>query len=505
MNTLQIDDPALSSRFENEENPERLREYCRGVAPLPARLETWMQSLCSGPVLAEMVQEYGSPLNLLCTEPFQRNINLLRETAGAFQLDFEVYFARKANKCLAFVEAANQLGCGIDTASTNEVRQSLALGVPAEKIICTAAVKSEELLRLCIKTGITISIDNVDELLLTQRLAREAKRQTKIALRISGFTFEDRKLNSRFGFDIMEIPSLVQRFWSQGLAEAGTLCISGLHFHLDGYSRQQRIAAIRQLLPCIDILRSKQHPVTFLDMGGGIPMNYLESKSDWELFWREHRLALLGNRPPLTWENHGLGLIADEGRLLGKPKCYPYYQSPVQQEWLKQLLQAESEETTIAESLCRRKLQLRCEPGRSVLDGCGMTVARVEFRKQHSNGHWFIGLSMNRTQCRTSSDDFLVDPLLIPAGKADLAQEPTVAIEGYLVGAYCTESEFLSLRRLQFPQGVSLGDLIVFPNTAGYFMHFLESRSHQFPLAQNVFFDPTEEQFNLDLIDKENL
>jgi len=34
---------------------------------------------------------------------------------------------------------------------------------------------------------------------------------------------------------------------------------------------------------------------------------------------------------------------------------------------------------------------------------------------------------------------------------------------------------------------VKAGDLMVFPNTAGYLMHFLESRSHQFPLARNVF------------------
>ncbi|HBL42986.1 MAG TPA: diaminopimelate decarboxylase, partial [Planctomycetaceae bacterium] len=188
---------------------------------------------------------------------------------------------------------------------------------------------------------------------------------------------------------------------------------------------------------------------------------------------------------------------------LGKPKCYPYYQSPVQQDWLQDLLQADCEDTTIAKALCRRKLQLRCEPGRSVLDGCGLTAARVEFRKQRSDGSWFIGLSMNRTQCRTNSDDFLVDPLLIPVDKEKTVSETAPAMEGYLVGAYCNESEFLSLRRLQFPQGVSIGDLVVFPNTAGYFMHFLESRSHQFPLARNVFFDPETEQVDLDPIDQE--
>lgn len=503
MESVRTDQSSKRSSLKLEDPHATLREYCQGLVPLPARLETWMLSLCRNPVLPDMVHEYGSPLNVLCIQPFQRNIDLLRETARAFDLDFEVYFARKANKCLTFVEAARQQGCGIDTASTNEIRQSFDLGVPAEKIICTAAVKSEELLSLCINAGITIAIDNTDELLLTERLAREAKRTTKIALRISGFAYEDKKLNSRFGFDIAEVPSLVQRFWSQETETLSALSITGLHFHLDGYSRHQRMAAIRQLLPYVDDLRSQQHPVVFLDMGGGFPMSYLDSKAAWERFWREHRQALLGNRNPLTWENHGLGLIADEGRLLGKPKCYPYYQSPVQQDWLQDLLQADCEETSIAKALRRRKLQLRCEPGRSVLDGCGLTAARVEFRKQRSDGSWFIGLSMNRTQCRTNSDDFLVDPLLIPVGKENSMPQTAAAMEGYLVGAYCNESEFLSLRRLRFPQGVSIGDLIVFPNTAGYFMHFLESRSHQFPLARNVFFDPETEQVDLDPIDQE--
>ena len=44
-----------------------------------------------------------------------------------------------------------------------------------------------------------------------------------------------------------------------------------------------------------------------------------------------------------------------------------------------------------------------------------------------------------------------------------------------------------------FPQGIRAGDLLAFPNTAGYLMHFLESRSHQFPLAKNVFIQPDSE------------
>ena len=94
---------------------------------------------------------------------------------------------------------------------------------------------------------------------------------------------------------------------------------------------------------------------------------------------------------------------------------------------------------------------------------------------------------MNRTQCRSTSDDFLVDPLLLrPAARRRIGADATGAIEGYLVGAYCIERELLTWRRLRFPRGVAVGDIVVFPNTAGYLMHILESASHQIPLARNL-------------------
>lgn len=63
-------------------------------------------------------------------------------------------------------------------------------------------------------------------------------------------------------------------------------------------------------------------------------------------------------------------------------------------------------------------------------------------------------------------------------------------MEGFLTGTYCTESDLITWRRLRFPLGVARGDLLVFPNTAGYLMHFVESRAHQFPLAANLVVSP---------------
>jgi diaminopimelate decarboxylase len=175
--------------------------------------------------------------------------------------------------------------------------------------------------------------------------------------------------------------------------------------------------------------------------------------------------------------------------------------------WLEEVLRSELEtpagRQTVAAAVRTRGLQLRLEPGRALVDGCGLTAARVEFRKQRRDGTWLIGLAMNRTQCRTSADDFLVDPLLLrpPAGAGvDAGVHAPGPIQGYLVGAYCSERELLTWRRLRFPHGVEVGDIVVFPNTAGYFMHALESSSHQMPLARNLVIGATPEPF-LDPVD----
>jgi len=79
-------------------------------------------------------------------------------------------------------------------------------------------------------------------------------------------------------------------------------------------------------------------------------------------------------------------------------------------------------------------------------------------------------------------EDYLVDPLHVtdaPDGEE---------VEAYLVGAYCIEDELILRRRIRFPYGVEPGDVIAIPNAAGYFMHILESASHQIPLAKNVVY-----------------
>ena len=433
-----------------------------------------------------IVQEHGSPVNVLNRTAMRRNVAELEAVASASKVDFEVYFARKANKCLTLIDEAIQLGIGVDVASENELNQSLERGVSCEKLVCTAAVKSSSLIDQCLQAGdakgVVVVLDNRDELELVSSRASHFGTRAKVAIRLGGFMHEGKKLRTRFGFDAVEDFDLI--------AEAGhaSVDVVGIHFHLDGYDPEQRVSAIDCSIQWWDRFGMAGQPMQFIDMGGGFPMSYLDDPGQWEAFWQQLRLALLDKRTPITYDNHGIGLIANAEEVVGKRDTYPSFQTPVRGVWLADVLNTSHVEGKVADAISSRGIQLRCEPGRSLLDGCGITVARVEFRKKSSAGDWLIGLSMNGTQCRTSTADFLVDPLLVPLNDEKTGQP----MSGYLVGAYCMEEELLSLRRLEFPNGVQRGDLIVFPNTAGYQMHFMESRSHQFPLARNVFFDESD-------------
>ena len=481
----------MSTVIDRTSRTEALRGGCQGTMPLSARLEPWQLELCENPdTVAEWIERHGSPLNILDPASMARNAQELEEAADRFRVALKIFFARKANKALAFVDAARERGLGVDLASERELSQVLARGVAGEDLIMTAAVKPLSLLEMCLGSGVTVAIDNEDELECLGGLAERSGRRASIAVRLAPSPGPGHS-PTRFGLAAGEALAMVDRHMPE--AAAARLRIDGLHFHLDGYDAGERVAALSEALALVDALRARGHEPRFIDMGGGIPMSYLDSAEQWEGFWHEHRRGLLGERPPLTFDGHGLGLLAHEGQVLGRANVYPHHQTPTRGRWLEEVLGAAielpQEKGTVADALRSRGLQLRCEPGRSLLDGCGVTAARVEFRKRRTDGNWLIGLAMNRTQCRSTSDDFLLDPLLIKPQGQDLPR-PTGPIDGYLVGAYCIERELLTWRGLRFPRGVQVGDIVIFPNTAGYLMHILESSSHQIPLANNIVLEP---------------
>lgn len=455
---------------------DELRGGVRGEPPLTARLEPWMTTLLADPeACAGLVAEHGSPVNVLDPRPLLRNASELVDAAEPLGVDVRIYLARKANKALELVEVALAAGHGVDVASLAELRQVLELGALPERVLLTAAVKPDALVAEAVSSGVIVSLDSVAELHRIAGAARAAGVEAPVMPRVA-VPPEAGLRPTRFGEPPRRWVAEIA-VWPEGVR------VVGVHAHLDGYGAADRRSALAACLEVADAFAALGRPVEFVDLGGGVPMSYLDDAGQWRAFWD----AVADGPGPdeLLWRDRTL------------TKVYPYHQTPVRGGWLTDVLTGVLPNgDTAAEALARRGLRLHLEPGRSLLDGCGLTLARVSFVKDRSDGVRLVGLEMNRTQCRSTSDDFLVDPVLVPVPEAD---ESAVPVRAFLVGAYCIEDEVLLLRRMVFPRGVAVGDLIAFVNTGGYLMHILESASHQIPLARNLV--ARQGRFVLDRID----
>lgn len=463
-------------------------EYPTIPAPiLTPILKPWISELVTDKVrLSELVAKYESPINIYNKGEFHHNIQTFNNLADELEMDLGIFFARKANKSRNFVTEAKAAGIGVDTASFQEVKDCLEEGLPVDQIVLTAAIKNRKLLTLAVQNDVLIVLDNQDELDLLAQICEELNQNCRVGLRISGFLFEDAR-PTRFGFLMDEAYELItQEFITKYLYRH--FQFQGFHFHINGYSVKERATALAQTIQLSDQLQEKGIRVNFIDIGGGFLINYLESKVEWDTFHKELIKSVSNKAEPITFQNDPLGMIFHRGEIIGKPKVYPYYNECAKDDFLRQIVEANFDaETKVFEALKARGIQLRIEPGRSLLDQTGITVAEVMFRKSNSTGTNFVGLGMNRTQLKSSSEDFLLDPIYIPITEVEEVEKDKV-YPCYLVGSYCLEQELILKRRIDLPHKPAVGDLICFVNTAGYMSHFYESQAHLLPLSKNIFF-----------------
>lgn len=432
--------------------------------------------------IKSLLEEYNSPINVHNMTPFEENYREFSEVFNQFDLSHKIFFARKANKSIAFVKEAKRIGFGVDTASYKELAQCLEVGLAPDDITLTAAVKEERLIRLAVRNKVPIVIDNLDECDQVQRIADEMDQSINVGIRIGGFLYEGDHLYSRFGFLPQIAIGLITDSMGSG-NKYSRLNFKGFHFHLNGYSTSHRAEALIQTVKCVDRLKDRFITTHFIDFGGGFLINYLEKEEEWDIFHEELRKAVRGVREPITFRNDSLGMHLIEGSLHGEPKVYPYYNKKPRAEFLKEILTYKDPlGVPIYALLNDRNIEVRIEPGRSLLDQAGITIARVAFRKMDMEDNLLIGLEMNRTQMFSSSMDFLLDPIVLYHHENPDAEPVT----GFLVGAYCLEQELILKRKIALRQMPEIGDIFCFVNTAGYMMHFYESEAHLFDLARNL-------------------
>lgn len=454
-------------------------------------LSNWMTELIKDKMLLDSLFEaWGSPINIHYLPAFDINVQIFRKVFEKHGIPHQLFYAHKANKSKSVVKRAKENGIGVDTASLMELKQALEAGVKPELLVVTAAIKTEKLLQMAVENDVLVILDNPDECDLLNSIAKKLDKPTPVGIRVSGFYTDMGKLYSRFGFDIDEVESFITKNCSQK-GKYAHLTYMGLHFHLNGYSTEERGAALSQCIFLAEKLKTKGFSTQFIDIGGGILMNYLQSKNEWVTFRKELKKAVKGEREEITFNNDGLGYQLIDGKLQGALATYPFYNEENGDIFLEKILNFRyKNKESVSELLRGKNIEIRMEPGRSLLNQVGMTLAKVVFRKKDMHGRWLVGLDMNMSQLKSSSADFLLDPLtaFVPA--------QTDPVEAYFTGAYCLEQDIVLKRKIALPNLPQVGDVVGFVNTAGYMMHFFETQAHLFELSVNLSLETPKENYD---------
>lgn len=422
---------------------------CAGTvaAPVPAHRDPWELRVLADPrLLGDIAFAIGGPFHLVYPPRVEANIRGFQRVFAENRVSGAVYYGKKANKAACVARACATAGAGIDVSSTGELTAALSQGVRGTDLLVTGPEKAGELHWLAARHGCLVAVDSLGEL---HRLAT-LDMPVRVLLRVLPAASA-----SRFGMSAEELDRAVTE--AAGLP---SLTLQGFSFHLSGYDPVPRAELAAQLLDRCAAARALGHPATMISIGGGFGVDYVPAEH-----WSAFREQV--NR---RWFHSGKTFES----------YYPYsFPEPGPA-----MLAAILDHADLARRLRRSGTTLAVEPGRALLDRAGSTVFRVQGAKtRHEHGQPYRILTVDGSSLSLSEQwfdsEYLPDPVLWPAGPAN----PTPTVVG---AATCLESDMLSWRRIPLPRAAEPGDLLVYPNTAGYQMDSNESPFHELPIPPKV-------------------
>jgi diaminopimelate decarboxylase len=426
---------------------------------LPAHPDPELDAVLHSDLPHELAYAFGGPFHLLLPDRFDANVTVFQVALDEAEVDGRIYYAKKANKAAAWIERCAVNGTGVDVASTGELREALGHGVCGENIVVTGPAKADDLLRIAVLQGCLIAVDALDELERVIAIA-EATRPARMLLR----RLPPGQPHSRFGMNDSELDAAMRRCGDA----ADAIRMEGFSFHLSGYAVQPRADLAGELLELCLKARVVGLQADRISIGGGFAVDYV-AQDDWERFTREQSPA----------DYHA-------GKSFATSDFYPYHSPVAGADALRAILAAQPGGTgpNLADQLRDAGVMLLMEPGRALLDQAGCTVFRVQGVKER-DGYGILtvdGTSLSLSE-QWFNSEYLPDPVLLSAADQATTGEPFRACVG---AATCLESDMLTWRKIAFPVRPHIGDLVVYPNTAGYQMDSNESPFHDLPLPPKV-------------------
>ncbi len=222
----------------------------------------------------ELVEKLGTPLYVTSKAKLEENLRAYKE---AFP-NAGLLYAVKANNNLSIMRIVAKHGFGADVFSGGELYMALLSGFKPERILFNGNSKSDEEIRMGIRTGVKFSVDSLDELHSISEIAVEEGREVEIAFRINPAI--DPKTHpkiatglktSKFGIPWEKVIDAYRK-----ALELPNVVPVGIHCHIGSQITELSpfVEALNRLFDVALKLEEMGIEVKFLDLGGGLGIDY---------------------------------------------------------------------------------------------------------------------------------------------------------------------------------------------------------------------------------------
>jgi diaminopimelate decarboxylase len=254
----------------------------------------------------ELVKEFNSPLFVFSENRIRDNIKRLQLAAAAVDRPIKFCYASKANSNMAILKTVLEAGIDIEVNSGGELFKALRAGFRPDQIIFNGTSKCDDELEDAVRAGIyAINVDSIYEIDLVEQSVERLRARgenvsaARITLRLvpeigtrSHLGLQTALLTSKFGISSSEVLAAFRR----GLARPDLVHVCGIHIHVGSQTPDVEpfAEAFKSMWEhLVTIHRETGHTLEHINLGGGIPVNYLRDRSQADQL-PEHERDMLG-------------------------------------------------------------------------------------------------------------------------------------------------------------------------------------------------------------------
>jgi diaminopimelate decarboxylase len=395
-----------------------------------------------------LARQHDTPLFVFSEPRIRANVARLQRAAERVERPVRFFYASKANSNMAVLKAVLDAGIDVEVNSGGELFKALRAGFRPAQIIFNGTSKTEAEIDEAVAAGIySINADSLYEIELIEARARRLGKRARVTLRLvpeigtrSHLGLQTALMTSKFGITSAEVLSAFRR----ALEDPAHLHVAGIHIHVGSQTPDVEpfAAAFKTMWEhLLTIHRESGHVLEHINLGGGIPVNYLRDSSQADDLPAPEREMLGAELEPSDVLAAALRAARDSAREAG------------------------------AEHLLEG-VTILLEPGRSVIADAGvlLTTVRNIKRRPETGDVWLLTDAGFNLLLSMSTYKWYYH--LVSASRADAPHDA----EYKLAGPLCDSGDvYFDIERggrlpdyRRLPAGVRPGELLALLNTGAY-------------------------------------